>query len=409
MKHYFILCLFLFIPLSLLANKEEIDKKGKLAYSLIENNKHFEAFDLVSDCINYYENDNNKESLGYYYYLMSLIYADKYDLTTAIEFNNKASKLINKTSIYYNLVQISLADFYYQYDDFKLSIITLEKLLSSEKSSNFDVINNLLGLNYERLQQFEKANQYYDDGLAVNGNNLDLILNKARNLIYLHRYKESNDLLDKFYNNNDVGVEFILAYHQYKGELLLNTNKLLEAKAELLNCLRINEISPFNKLEIFSLLISTLDRLGDKENSLKYNEKRTELFHSIVSNRNKSISKFVYKVRQAEHDKLLADKKYDAFMFKVILSLSIIAFLLALYLTRRLLVKRNKLLTKSVKEKERIQTTTRTIVNDRVRQIIQDLSIEMVTDIELAGKKNIHDKFDNLIGEINSIKTININ
>ena len=45
-KYYILSILLLFIPLALSANKEDIENKGKLAYSFIEDAKFIEAYDL---------------------------------------------------------------------------------------------------------------------------------------------------------------------------------------------------------------------------------------------------------------------------------------------------------------------------------------------------------------------------
>ena len=385
---------------------KDISKKKDLAYKLIQLNQFTEAYNIVTELIEFYKEKDDDLKLGYYYYQMSNIYAGIYDLSKSIEFNLKASELLKSNKQYYFMSQLALADSYYNYDKFDESIDILNQLNTSNEYNSPEVYN-LLGLNYERLKQYNTANEYYDKGLDLSFSN-NLIVNKARNLMFMKDYRGAELYLSKF-KQDDITPGENFEYHMYKGELQLHKNNLRQAKDEFLKCLNTKPVNPYKRMEAYSFLISTLDRIGDKSASVKYSDKRTLLFHSIIESRNKSVVEFAEKVNKADKEKLIALHEYEELVSLVISSIVILVTLIALFFAIKYYRKKNNILSENIHEKELIQTATNTIVEDKLRNIVQDLTIEFVTDPDLSDKEELHEKFDSLITELNSIKSINLN
>jgi tetratricopeptide (TPR) repeat protein len=387
---------------------KDISKKKELAYKLIQQNQFTDAYDIVDELIVYYEDGDDYINLGYYNYQMSNIYAGIYDFSKSIEYNLKASELLKSDKQYYFMSQIALADSYYNYDKFDESIDILNQLNTFNEYKT-PKIYNLLGLNYERLEQYDTANEYYNKGLTLESSD-DLIKNKARNLMFMGNYTNARIYLNKLkLKLNDLNSEEVFKYHLYSGELYLKSNKLLKAKEELQKCLNIKDVNPYKRMEAYSFLISTLDRIGDKSASVKYSDKRTLLFHSIIESRNKSVVEFAEKVNKADKEKLIALHEYEELVSYIIFSIIILVTLIALFFAIKHYRNKNNILSENIHEKELIQTATNTIVEDKLRNIVQDLTIEFVTDPDLSDKEELHEKFDSLITELNSIKSINLN
>ena len=146
---------------------------------------------------------------------------------------------------------------------FELSSILLKK------NHELDFVLNIVGLCYQKLNDFDKAETFFSRAININKKNINAITNIANNF----KYKLDFDKSDEFYQNaldiNPNHISALLNYGNFK--FLINDHK---NGLELLNkALNIND----KLIPVHLNLAIIYQSLGDFQNALKHLDQINDL------------------------------------------------------------------------------------------------------------------------------------
>ena len=183
---------------------------------------------------------------------------------------------------------------------FNLSNILLKK------NPELDFVLNIVGLCYQKLNDFEKAEIFFSRAININKKNINAITNIANNFKYKLDFNKADEFYQKSLNINPDHVSAILNYGNLK--FLIND---YENGLKLLNkALHIND----KLIPVHLNLAIIYQSLGDFKNALKHLDQINDLDPTFTrSDKMKSVL-----VNYKEEDDHLKDmkSKLDSLRFK---------------------------------------------------------------------------------------------
>jgi Tfp pilus assembly protein PilF len=143
-------------------------------------------------------------------------------------------------------------------------VLELSQILI-KKNPNFDYILNIVGLCYQKLNDYEKAESFFLKTININRDNFSAQTNLANNYKYKLDFKKAEETYVRTLKRNPNHLSTILNY----GNLKFLTNKNEDALKLLENALKIND-----KIVPIHLNIAiVLQSLGEFKNTINHLEK----------------------------------------------------------------------------------------------------------------------------------------
>ena len=137
------------------------------------------------------------------------------------------------------------------------------------KNPELDFVLNIVGLSYQKLNDFDKAEIFFSRAININKKNISATTNIANNFKYKLDFKKADEFYQRSLSINVDHVSALLNYGNLK--FLINDN---QKALELLNkALKINE----NLIPIHLNLAIVHQSLGDFKNALKHLDKINDL------------------------------------------------------------------------------------------------------------------------------------
>lgn len=164
-----------------MGNKME---KLKSANKYINENMLDEANDILIQILN--NNPNHKEALA----LLAKVYARKGQPGKSLEYADKVLKLDNDHPEANSIKGYSLL----RKNEVKSALTYLVKAYEIDKSQNYRLLNNI-ALAYSKLGEYEKAEQFINEGLRLKPNSDSL--NYLLALVYKRKKKPRNIFLEQ--------------------------------------------------------------------------------------------------------------------------------------------------------------------------------------------------------------------
>lgn len=243
-----------------------------LGLSYYNAKKYDDSIRTLHSFVKNYSVNNNK----WYYdsiYLLGLSYFNKGEYEKSIKF---LSLLKDKSSAYYILSQIYIANCYKKIKEYELAKITLNKLLDYAKINDDKIkayILYELADAYKLSCDYETAVKYYDKVISIGDSKVNKLakISLAEVYIYLGKYDESETILKSVLNSlsskdSEIYIKAVLIYLTAK----YNKREFDSVKEIAKELLQKQQLEKEQKKFVLNILVNVSKKEKDLNNTILY-------------------------------------------------------------------------------------------------------------------------------------------